>query len=219
MAEGQEPYTPPPDRSRRAAIFATLGIVVILGLAVFLIAVLPLWQTHREVRRSAGSAVFATAFKEALAHKAIARLGGPERAMNRLMAYLRLPDWIKPDRAGATLLLGWCGPRAMPVLLQTFNDPNANTSLLLSAIEALGRIGPEAKEAVPALIKTLEDKDWNVRVCTAWALGQIGPEAKAAAPALCKLLEDKPTPLMRRTVEEALVDICAGTWHAPKEAP
>ena len=39
----------PPDRSRRAAVIATVGIVVILGLAVFCVAVVaPLREVHNE---------------------------------------------------------------------------------------------------------------------------------------------------------------------------
>ncbi len=49
------------------------------------------------------------------------------------------------------------------------------------AANALGQIGPAAKEAVPALIAALKDEDRLVRLHAAWALGQIGP---AAIPAL-----------------------------------
>ncbi len=49
---------------------------------------------------------------------------------------------------------------------------------------ALGKIGPAAKEAVPALIAALKDEDKDVRVYAASALGHIGPAAKEAVPAL-----------------------------------
>ena len=49
---------------------------------------------------------------------------------------------------------------------------------------ALGAVGPEAKEAVPALVDALKDKDEAVRTCAADALKNVDPEAakKAGAP-------------------------------------
>ena len=56
------------------------------------------------------------------------------------------------------------------------------------AAEVLGRIGPAAVEAVPALIGTLRDTDSVVCGIAAVALGSIGPPASAAVPALIELL-------------------------------
>ena len=52
----------------------------------------------------------------------------------------------------------------------------------------LGRMGPEAKAAVPALTKMLSSQD--DRGAAVDALGQIGPGAKTAVPVLAKLLRD-----------------------------
>ena len=61
-----------------------------------------------------------------------------------------------------------------------------------ASAEALGRIGPDAKEAVPALIAALKDENWRCPLLvSALALGMIGPEAKEAVPALTAALEDK----------------------------
>ena len=48
----------------------------------------------------------------------------------------------------------------------------------------LGKIGPAAKDAVPALIKALAEKEGHVRYGVAYALGRIGPAAAEAVPAL-----------------------------------
>ena len=44
-------------------------------------------------------------------------------------------------------------------------------SVRLASAEALGRIGPEARKAVPALITVLKDVDSIVRYASAQALG------------------------------------------------
>src|SRR5260370_33673977 len=48
------------------------------------------------------------------------------------------------------------------------------------ATEAVGKIGPAAKTAVPALAEGLKDKESVVRIGAAESLGRIGPAAKAA---------------------------------------
>jgi HEAT repeat protein len=54
----------------------------------------------------------------------------------------------------------------------------------------LGKIGPEANAAVPALIEAFRDEDKFVRRIAAEALANIGPDAKAAVPALIETLKD-----------------------------
>jgi len=44
----------------------------------------------------------------------------------------------------------------------------------------LGGMGPDAKDAVPALVAALKDRDPSVRAAAAYALGQIGPDARSA---------------------------------------
>lgn len=60
----------------------------------------------------------------------------------------------------------------------------------VDALVEIGKAGPRAADAVPALIEALKSKDETVRRMAAYALGQIGPKAKAAVPALQALLND-----------------------------
>ena len=60
-----------------------------------------------------------------------------------------------------------------------------------TAATQLGKIGSEAKAAVPALTDALKDKHGQVRTAVAEALGKIGAEAKTAVPALTDALKDK----------------------------
>jgi hypothetical protein len=58
------------------------------------------------------------------------------------------------------------------------------------AAGVLGRIGAEAKTAVPQLILLLKDSDINVRSSATNALGSMGAEAKTAVPQLILLLKN-----------------------------
>jgi HEAT repeat protein len=59
------------------------------------------------------------------------------------------------------------------------------------ALEALGRIGPGAKPAVPTIVSQLRDDRADVRRIAALALGRIGPAAKEATPRLLRALRDE----------------------------
>ena len=48
---------------------------------------------------------------------------------------------------------------------------------LLAVIESLGRIGPPAQVAIPALLDKAGDKNRHIRESAMRALRQIGPEA------------------------------------------
>ena len=61
---------------------------------------------------------------------------------------------------------------------------------LASAALALGRVGPSAAAAVPALSAVLKDEDACFRYRAAWALGHIGT-AEELAEMACFLLSDR----------------------------
>lgn len=95
---------------------------------------------------------------------------------------------------------------AVPALCAVLREPASNPNRT-HAVVALGKMGVEAKDAVPDLIKMLEEepgKAGPIRFHAATALGQIGTEAKRAVPALIKLLEDENAGPGRRTVVVAL---------------
>ncbi len=60
----------------------------------------------------------------------------------------------------------------------------------IEALQAIEKLGPQAEEAVPALVDTLGHGEANVRAAAAEALGAIGPAAEPAIPALIKALAD-----------------------------
>ena len=94
----------------------------------------------------------------------------------------------------------------VPLLIKLLKDENCRVRV--AAIRALGKMGPAAKVAVPALTESLKDTAGpeardarpvrvrgrryggrgEVRGHAACALGNIGPEAKSSVPALAELL-------------------------------
>jgi len=86
-----------------------------------------------------------------------------------------------------------------------------------AAIEALGKTGPAAKAAVPALIGVLKDDDPYslVRWEATEALGRIGPEAKEAIPPLVDALKD---PCVGLSAADALAAIGTAAIPALTEA-
>jgi HEAT repeat protein len=60
------------------------------------------------------------------------------------------------------------------------------------AIEAVGRLGPAAAAALPALLDLIRDEQASDdRTLAAWAVGQLGPAAVSAVPELLRLVGRK----------------------------
>lgn len=78
------------------------------------------------------------------------------------------------------------GKAAVPGLIKALDNPKA----AYWACVILRGIGPDAKEAVPALTKQLSVKDLEIPRAAALALGAIGPDAASAAPALVAALDN-----------------------------
>jgi hypothetical protein len=80
----------------------------------------------------------------------------------------------KDDRLRILTAMWWLGPagrKALPVLMEEAND--ANPKIRRSAVAAIGRIGAEAKSAIPLLEKRLKDEDRDVAEAAHFALSWI----------------------------------------------
>jgi len=116
---------------------------------------------------------------------------------------------------GLTALGFWC-PGALtavtnlPVLreakvrLYTMRLNSDDPEIQASAANALSRMGPKAKGAVPTLIAALDSSRPEVRDAAARVLGEIGPDAEAAVESLIRVQETEREFL---TVEKALGQI------------
>jgi len=126
MADEAKPK--PPDRSRRAAILATVGIVVIMGLAVFVVVwVVPFLQTRAVVQEFQSSCLYPDA------KPWIRKLGGPEEASRRLRAYLRLPKAVAPHRIAALTMYWQCGARTAREFERLLGDDDRYVRQLAAA--------------------------------------------------------------------------------------
>jgi len=83
-------------------------------------------------------------------------------------------------RAHIADALASLGEAAVPRLIKAL-DRDDTKGL---AVEVARRLGPKAKDAVPALALKLKDPDADFRREVEFALAAIGPDAKAAVPAL-----------------------------------
>ncbi len=75
----------------------------------------------------------------------------------------------------------------IPYLIEEINSTDYNTYYRDAAILALGRIGPRAKAALPALRRILNDNDkgndnFSYRMLAAYAIARIDPSDKIAFP-------------------------------------
>ena len=85
------------------------------------------------------------------------------------------------NRVEAVRALIQLGPAALPALPELTAaaqaDRNVGLDLVEFATEAIGKIGPKAKAAVPTLMDLLGVADPNVHGRASHALAQIGPDA------------------------------------------
>jgi HEAT repeat protein len=91
---------------------------------------------------------------------------------------------------GAALALGNIGGAAADEAVGVLSDALAKGDLLtrLQASAALANIGEGAALAVPELIRTLDDKEADLRRNAAFALSSVGAKAVLAVPALARHL-------------------------------
>ncbi len=127
--------------------------------------------------------------KPAVRYAALDALGeiepGPEMVVPLMIASLgdQNPAVIRE----ALHALADRGPSIVPAMIEALKDDRTEYWALL----VLQTIGPDAKEAVPAIIEVLKEPDepWQ-RMEAAITLGKIGPASASAVPQLVELLDD-----------------------------
>ncbi|MGE0191862.1 MAG: carboxypeptidase regulatory-like domain-containing protein [Planctomycetota bacterium] len=105
-----------------------------------------------------------------------------QQLLDELVATIQDEDTEGRLRIQAAMRLGKIksgGVKALIPLLER-GDP----VIQLYALCGIGEAGPDGAEAVPALVKALDDEIAEIRAVAMGALGQIGPAAEEAVPAL-----------------------------------
>jgi HEAT repeat protein len=93
-------------------------------------------------------------------------------------------------------------PRARPVLKVVIGAiGHEQAAIRQGAMYAVRAVGPDAKEAVPALIRAFEKGDLDERVWSAQALAAIGPAATQAIPVFVEALKDQQKPVRQEVIE------------------
>jgi HEAT repeats len=93
------------------------------------------------------------------------------------------------EAAMAFVPLGELGKGAVPDLVNLLYQPLSADSR--AAIEdALARIGPAARPAIPVLLRNTGDPDPRIRANALWALGQIHAQPELCVPQLVRGLSD-----------------------------
>ncbi len=103
-------------------------------------------------------------------------------------------------RANAIDALASLGEAAVPHLIKGLE----NDDLQELAVAVIHKLGPKAKDAVPALIDELKDPGADYRREVEFTLATIGPDAKGAVPALVKEMQEDSDPRVRHTACFAL---------------
>jgi HEAT repeat protein len=143
--------------------------------------------------------------------EALGEIGPP--AADELVKVLKDPSQNPQVRQYSALALARVARGSNEVvhaLMDAVADPNS--SIRLSAIDALARIGPDAAAAIDPLIKELKDQseDPIVRQHAAHALARIGPEQSEVTEALTGAL-DSGDPKVEGAVVSALVETKVAT--------
>ena len=102
---------------------------------------------------------------------------------------LEKDDFTNPSQIDTVYGLAAVGEPAVPVLVETLNDPDWR--IRAAACGSLGCIGQAADSAVPHLLKALNDKSEWVCRNAADALGNIGDTSQVAEETLIRALDDK----------------------------
>lgn len=134
---------------------------------------------------------------KSLKGRAIRELGqiGPSAKSANAILRAALDDpepGIRLDAANSLWRTDRDAEHVVPVLAELLEVPTEyryRVNVPATAAYYLGKMGPAAEAAVPALINALQHPKESVRTRVAEALGHIGPAAKPAVPDLIEMIE------------------------------
>jgi HEAT repeat protein len=144
----------------------------------------------------------------AAAARGLFELNLPREQVAPVFAEL-LADKDPVVQANVAEALATLGEKAIPRIIKALESDDSEAM----AVAVIRRLGPKAKDAVPALALELNDSSGDYRREVCFAIAAVGPDAKAAVPALIKALEDA-EPQVRHSATYALGKIGPGAMDA-----
>jgi HEAT repeat protein len=144
----------------------------------------------------------------AAAARGLFELNVPREQVAPVFAEL-LADKDPEVQANVAEALATLGEKAIPRIIRALENNDTQSM----AVQVIRRLGPKAKDAVPALALEMTDPSGDHRHEVTFALAAIGPDAKAAVPALIKALDD-PEAQVRHGATYALGKIGPGAAEA-----
>jgi HEAT repeat protein len=130
---------------------------------------------------------------------------GTDEVIVRQKASLKMPSYAYDYNPSLMVGPGAGGPENLPPLLEELK--NAESRVRRDAAEELGRIGGEARRAIPQLEQVLRDPCAEVRIAAAGALANIDPsKADASIQIAIEALKEK-TDTARRAAAWLLGDL------------
>jgi HEAT repeat protein len=84
--------------------------------------------------------------------------------------------------------------------LEQLREESDDDNSVLEVVEAMQNLGPDDKEAVPALVAALQDENPKVRWVAVTTLGQIQPTDKDVEYAVARAMDDKDPRVVRAAI-------------------
>jgi len=145
---------------------------------------------------------------------ALGKMGG--RALPAAKSLVqRLGDPDRSVRNAAVEALVSIGPKVFPELRAAF--AHADSNIRVQAAVVAGRMGRNALDLVPDLIRLHADRSEDVRAAATWAIGVIRPLSRAAVAALIARLKDE-SPYPRQLAARGLANAGPDAMRALADA-
>ncbi|HYT61141.1 MAG TPA: HEAT repeat domain-containing protein [Haliangiales bacterium] len=117
---------------------------------------------------------------------------GPGAVPALVRALERRPAaWLKTYALIVNCSPGFLKPKLTGHYLDLARRESQIPRVRIAAAQVLGDLGPAARNAAPALVEALRDRDPTLRRNAAFALGKIGAKPALAVPALAGVLSDR----------------------------
>ena len=95
---------------------------------------------------------------------------------------------------------GKAGVGRLTQMVEQFDPGSIDVAGICMLVEAIGRIGPDARSALPLIVKLSGHRDPNVRTETVWAVARVRDFAAEATPFLERMAQDKEERVVRAAI-------------------